>query len=303
MFVIAANLNEHANRAFLLLTGLEGWPVFWAGLANLLALMLGAGLTAAPFAARRLERFIRPGPCKSIHLISRLSASLAGLVRDGLGLAVFVLVAFALSLAWFEQNAPIRILLLGGLGAATTCYAGRIIGRFLLGPHAADPRLPHILDAAAKRMSTWLMVTMLLAGFMTFAGGVFNLTTMPHGAYALLLMAGGLVVALITANLVLRSGGRGEDAEYPILGRGLRFSLLVGLLLLTLSWTVRLLSGDLSKPVAVLTVFTTTAGALYFVAIKSRRVRVIRHEAADIPVDPEDAAEKRSGSGTASTTA
>jgi len=132
---------------------------------------------------------------------------------------------------------------------------------------------------------------MLLAGFMTFAGGVFNLTTMPRGAFALLLMLGGLTIALLTARLVLRSGGRSDDAEYPTLSRGVRFSLLIGLLLLTLLWTVSLLSGDLSKPVAVLMVFAAIAGAVYFAAIKARRVHVVHHTATDIPVDPEDIAE------------
>ncbi len=290
VMVIASNLEGHANRAFLLLTDLEGWPVAWAGLLNL-ALMLAAGLAAASFAYRRLERFIRPKPCESFHLIPRLSASLAGLARDGLGLAVFVLVAFALSLIWFEQNAPIRILLLGGLGAATTGYVGWIIGRFLLAPHAPERRLPHVLNASALRTSRWLTAVMLLAGFMTFAGGVFNLTTMPRGAFALLLMLGGLTIALLTARLVLRSGGRSDDAEYPTLSRGVQFSLLIGLLLLTLLWTVSLLSGDLSKPVAVLMVFAAIAGAVYFGAIKARRVHVVHHTATDIPVDPEDIAE------------
>ncbi len=290
VMVIASNLEGHANRAFLLLTDLEGWPVAWAGLLNL-ALMLAAGLAAASFAYRRLERFIRPKPCESFHLIPRLSASLAGLARDGLGLAVFVLVAFALSLIWFEQNAPIRILLLGGLGAATTGYVGWIIGRFLLAPHAPERRLAHVLNASALRTSRWLTAVMLLAGFMTFAGGVFNLTTMPRGAFALLLMLGGLTIALLTARLVLRSGGRSDDAEYPTLSRGVRFSLLIGLLLLTLLWTVSLLSGDLSKPVAVLMVFAAIAGAVYFGAIKARRVHVVHHTATDIPVDPEDIAE------------
>ena len=290
VMVIASNLEGHANRAFLLLTDLEGWPVAWAGLLNL-ALMLAAGLAAASFAYRRLERFIRPKPCESFHLIPRLSASLAGLARDGLGLAVFVLVAFALSLIWFEQNAPIRILLLGGLGAATTGYVGWIIGRFLLAPHAPERRLAHVLNASALRTSRWLTAVMLLAGFMTFAGGVFNLTTMPRGAFALLLMLGGLTIALLTARLVLRSGGRSDDAEYPTLSRGVRFSLLIGLLLLTLLWTVSLLSGDLSKPVAVLMVFAAIAGAVYFAAIKARRVHVVHHTATDIPVDPEDIAE------------
>jgi len=290
VMVIASNLEGHANRAFLLLTDLERWPVAWAGLLNL-ALMLAAGLAAASFAYRRLERFIRPKPCESFHLIPRLSASLAGLARDGLGLAVFVLVAFALSLIWFEQNAPIRILLLGGLGAATTGYVGWIIGRFLLAPHAPERRLAHVLNASALRTSRWLTAVMLLAGFMTFAGGVFNLTTMPRGAFALLLMLGGLTIALLTARLVLRSGGRSDDAEYPTLSRGVRFSLLIGLLLLTLLWTVSLLSGDLSKPVAVLMVFAAIAGAVYFGAIKARRVHVVHHTATDIPVDPEDIAE------------
>ena len=290
VMVIASNLEGHANRAFLLLTDLEGWPVAWAGLLNL-ALMLAAGLAAASFAYRRLERFIRPKPCESFHLIPRLSASLAGLARDGLGLAVFVLVAFALSLIWFEQNAPIRILLLGGLGAATTGYVGWIIGRFLLAPHAPERRLAHVLNASALRTSRWLTAVMLLAGFMTFAGGVFNLTTMPRGAFALLLMLGGLTIALLTARLVLRSGGRSDDAEYPTLSRGVRFSLLIGLLLLTLLWTVSLLSGDLSKPVAVLMVFAAIAGAVYLGAIKARRVHVVHHTATDIPVDPEDIAE------------
>ena len=58
VMVIASNLEGHANRAFLLLTDLEGWPVAWAGLLNL-ALMLAAGLAAASFAYRRLERIER----------------------------------------------------------------------------------------------------------------------------------------------------------------------------------------------------------------------------------------------------
>jgi len=55
--VITSNLEEHANRAILLLTDFEGWPVAWAGLVNLI-LMLGTFLAGASFAYRKLVQFI-----------------------------------------------------------------------------------------------------------------------------------------------------------------------------------------------------------------------------------------------------
>lgn len=66
---------------------------------------------------------------------------------------------------------------------------------------------------------------MLLAGFMTFVGGEFNLTIMPRGAFALLPMAGGLVAALLTARLVLLRLPSSADSKFLTLSRGVRLFL------------------------------------------------------------------------------
>lgn len=290
VMIVAQSISEHASRAFVLLTGLKGWPVAWAGLLNL-AVMLGVGFAAARLACRRLERFIKPATPEGFHLMPRLSASLIGLAGDALGLVVFVVVAFLVSLAWFEQNAPIRILLLGGLGAGTTTYAGWIIGRFLFAPDNEPRRIPYLSNVTAKQTARWLVFVVLITGVMTFAGGVFNLTSMPRGAYALLLMTGGLAVAAATALQLLWGRRRPSKIDEEPLGKGLCVFLLIGLLAMTVLWAMSLLSGDLTKPVAILVVFASVSAALYLRAIKVRRVRIVKDGTSDIPVDPEDAAD------------
>ena len=61
---ITSNLEEHAYRAILLLTDLEGWLVAWAGPVNLV-LMLGTCLAVASFAYRNLVQFISPSHAKA----------------------------------------------------------------------------------------------------------------------------------------------------------------------------------------------------------------------------------------------
>lgn len=289
VMVVARNIQEHADRAFLLMTDLQGWPVVWAGLLNLVVMLVG-GVSAGRFASGRLERFIKPVPTESLYMMPRVSASLIGMLRDLPGLGIFIVVAFLLSLAWFEQNAPIRILLLGGLGAAATTYAGWILGRFLFAPKAEPRRIPHLSNIAAEQAARWLTLVVMIVGIMTFAGGVFTLSTMPRGAYALLLMAGGFAVAMATALQILRSHRRLAAPGIEPLGNGLCVFLLIGLLALTVLWAMSLLSSDLSKPVAVLIVYAAVVVTLYIRTIKLRRMKVLRSEASFIPVDPEDAA-------------
>ncbi len=64
VMVIASNLEGHANRAFLLLTDLEGWPVVWAGLLRCLVPEIDGALFSQVWKDALWDRYFTGAPAR-----------------------------------------------------------------------------------------------------------------------------------------------------------------------------------------------------------------------------------------------
>ena len=279
------NLDESVERAFILMTDLEGWPRMWTGIANLAAMLVLAGI-AAWATGRGLRRILPQPSAVGEYQPSRLWASLVALARDMAAVAVFVAVGFLVSLLWFAQHDPMRIFLITYHGAIATALAGRAVARFLFAPDAAERRMVDIGDATAGRLCRWLAAVFAAVGLVGFSIGMVRLLGMPPATIGLLLFAAGLFAALATVAAIARTPG--ETA--PAAGYR-RLWLEIGMVLLLVLWSLAILSADGTKLLAVLVIFTAVALALYAGAL--RRPPPEPHFAEDrsapaFPVDPED---------------
>lgn len=305
-FGVVPELGEHIDRAFILLTDLEGWPRMWEGLANLAAMFV-AGVVAALAARRLFARILPVPPTAPERPLARLAVSAVVLVRDLVLVAIFALLAFLVSLAWFAQHDPMRIFLIANLGAAATACAGAALAGFLFAPGRPGHRLIESDEESASRLALWAIVLFATVGVVGFSVGMIRLLGMPTAVFHLLELAAGLFVAGVTAVLILSTAADHPPAADEssngarrlldtLFGRYRRAWLLVAAAVVLLFWTMCVLSGDDTRVGAVVIGSGALLAALYLGHLRTPPAPAVsaydlaRAQAA-IPVDPEDRAD------------
>lgn len=280
-------MGANTDRAFILLTDLQGWPRMWAGIANLAVMLIVAGLIVRLLSGGLHRILPTPGVAPDAGLSPRLGASLVALARNAMLIAAFVATAFLISLAWFAQHDPMRIFLITYLGAVATGMTGWAVAKLMFAPARPARRLVQIDDRAAHRLARWLTAVLTIVGVLGFSVGMVRLLGMPPATLAILLVAAGLLAAGFTASLLL---GWQAPADGP--GRYRRLWLLIGLGFLTLLWLLAVLSADGTKLLAVVVMFAASALTLYVGALREPAREAARQEPAApaFPIDPEDAA-------------
>lgn len=273
-----SELDRHLDLAFSLLTDLEGWPSAWVGLLNL-AVMLTVGGAAGLTVHRLLARAVGPEPRPGPRLFPRAVRCLIEAACDLAALLVFVATAFLLSLAWFPENAPMRILLIGVLAACAVAGAGWALGRFLFAPGRPACRIPALDDAPSASLAALVWQVAAIAGVLGFSGGVIALLAIPREAFGLLLLLGGAAIAAATLAAALRITGR----RAPLL-------IWIGAAVFLGLWLLAVLAGDQSRVLAVGVVFGMLGAILYLGRVRGRRLAVEPPPTlASPPIDPEDA--------------
>jgi len=295
---IIPELSEHTDRAFILLTDLEGWPRMWEGIFNLAFMLLG-GWVVARLLRRLLNRILTVPVEASEHGTERLTVSAILLVRDLVLLAAFVVTGFLLSLVWFTQSDPMRIFLITYLGAYATGLLGVALADFLFAPGRPGHRLVHAEDRTTRKLRLWMELSFATVGLVGFSVGMIRLLGMPPATFDLLLLCAGLALGLVTLWLVSGlTAGTSAGAAGLLSGLFSRYRrtwyfIAVGLFLLL--WLASVFSGDGTKVAAVLIGFAAAGLVIYLGNLRTFRtpqfVLAAQRAEAHIPVDPEFAAE------------
>lgn len=259
---VIPQLEDQAERAYLLLTLVEGWEVFRAGLLNLAAMFVAGLAVAVPL--RRLFRSILVIPASmAARPGGRVAVNLVVALRDLVVLAVFTGASFVVSLAWFEWHHPIRDFQIACLGAAALAAIGWIAGRFMFAADHPERRLVDVDDRTAARLTTWLVLVFATVGVVGFSVGMIRLLALEPALFDLIELAAGVFVAAITLVLVLLSAHDDPAARETSLGSVLghlfgryrRAWLLVLDALFLVLWVPAVLSPDPSKTGAVALAF------------------------------------------------
>ncbi len=293
-------LPDHADRAFILLTDLEGWPRMWEGILNL-AIMLFGGWFVARALRRLLTRILTMPEQVPQFGTARLTLAAIILIRDLVLLVAFVGAGFVLSLVWFAQVDPMRIFLITYLGAFTVGFLGWSLSEVLFAPDRDGHRLVEIDNAMARRLRVWLTLVFAAVGLVGFSVGMIRLLGMPPATFDILLQAAGLFITVLTLWLVASTTSASEPQSSGtglikgVFARYRRAWMFIGVGIFLIFWLISVLSGDGTKVAAVLVAFAATCLILYLSALKPVRAPepVLARQMAEahIPVDPEFAAE------------
>lgn len=262
---VIPQLGEQAERAYLLLTLVEGWGVFRDGLLNLAAMFIVGIGVAIPL--RRLFRriLVIPEP-RPDQPAGRVAINLVVALRDIVVLAIFFGVAFLFSLVWFEWHHPIRDFQVACLGAACIAIFGWIVAGFIFAAGHPARRLVDVGDRTARHLTAWMTLVFGTVGVVGFSVGMIRLLALEPALFDLIELAAGVFVATITLVLILVTArGDGSTAHEESLGSELGhlfgryrrvWLLLLDVLFLVL-WIPAVLSSDPSKSAGVAIAFAT----------------------------------------------
>jgi len=181
------------------LTDLEGWPRLGRGLMVFLAMLLAGALAEFLFARVSAEarRRLLAAPIET--LAARLGFLALRVVFDLLGIAVFAVVAYAVSLAFFEQFDPMRVFVIAYMLVIVITRLVRLAVRFLLAPSHAAARILPLDDTSARAAARWMIGLAAIAAFGSATVAMLRLLGLPEPLSALFSVAAGSVVALLVA--------------------------------------------------------------------------------------------------------
>ncbi|MGI9511119.1 MAG: mechanosensitive ion channel family protein [Geminicoccaceae bacterium] len=289
--------GEIADHAFTLVTDLQGWPRMWAGIGNLV-LMIVVGLVAAMLTGRFLTGVVET-QIGAFQPANRGDKALALMLRLGsqIGqLIAFVIAGHVASLLFFDRFDPMRIFLISWFGAVAVGGAAYLLARLLFAPTMNHLRIPKMSDHAARHMAWWLFAAATIAAFFALNAGMLALLAVPPVMISLWQIVGGLLVMLLTLAIVFRTApAQGE----PLQAQGTGFVslaarsiapkrtalLATGIVLLFFIWAARTFASENREAAAVLVAGLAFAAAWY----------ISRIGADDGPIAPEASSNADSG--------
>jgi small-conductance mechanosensitive channel len=151
------------------LTDQRGWPAIgWA--LVVLAIMLAVGRLAERGLAGSLrEVHARLAGIEATDTMARLGYSSLGAMLDLIALGLFALVAYVVSLLFFDRFDPLRVFVTTYLFVIAVVRAVAIVGRLLLAPANARLRLLPLDDTLARLLYRWWLavVALFITGFLS----------------------------------------------------------------------------------------------------------------------------------------
>jgi len=202
-----ARLPATADLLFNNLTDLRGWPALRHGLLALAA-MLAAGWLARWWLARLCARQLAAlfdgagGGWRA-----RLAYLALRLLGDLLGIALFTLVAWGLSFAFFARFDPMRLFATAYLSLVVALWLAWMLSRFVLSPQAGGGRLLRLDDAEAASLHRWWLWLAGIAAGGYFTHGLLVILGLPEALQRLFAIAvGSLLVALLLVLLWRKRG-------------------------------------------------------------------------------------------------
>jgi len=184
------------------LTDDEGFPAVAKALA-VLAVMIGLGLGAEWLLDTRLrESRRRLSVSTATAWSSRLGLLLLRVALDLLSVAVFSIIAYGISFAFFERFDPLRLLVTTYLAVIALVRVVHVIASFVLAPRAAGIRLLALDNRDATDLYRWVLVLTALGASGFFTSGLLTVLGMPGDLHRLFAILVGLMVTALLVALV-----------------------------------------------------------------------------------------------------
>ena len=268
-------LGEISDHAFTLLTDLQGWPRMWAGIGNLV-FMIVAGLAAAVVAGRFLLNVVAV-QIGTFQPTNRRDKFLALMLHVGaqIGqLLAFIIAGHIVSLLFFDRFDPMRLFLISWFGVIAIGGGAYLLAQLLFAPALPHLRLPSVSDQAARTVAGWLVAVAIIAAFFALNAGMLALLAVPPVLISVWQIAGGSLVMALTLATVLRAAPTASEGM-PVGGGSFlaiaaqslapqRTALLTtGIVLLFVVWAARTFAGEGREASAALLAGLAFAAAWY----------------------------------------
>ena len=163
---------------------------------------------------RRSTAAIQENIIKAVRLgkLQFLGRVLSRLILEALGVAIYILVTFALFVLVYREGSPNYFMVSVYLIVSYYIIVLALGARVIFSPKAALLRLFPMEDQDASFLYNWILRIIFIAGFFAGAGAIFNQFRVSSQLYLLMRSASGAVVILALVIMIWQSRKRVAEA-------------------------------------------------------------------------------------------